>query len=145
MFCMQQHQFPKIIRFHIGLLIQNLFECRRSLRINQLSLSFLLNRLFYLIGTTGRIGFDLFTPKPQYYPSVDFEFFGNFFVALYVSLYLRNPKVLPHFEILFTPFPIITVPKLAVAKYRNFLSDKRYVGMPENRLYIFSIAQTFFP
>ncbi len=105
----------------------------------------MLNRLFYLVGATRRIGFYLFTPKPQYNPTIGFEFFGNFFISLNIPLYLRNPKILSHFEIFFTPIPIVSVPKLAVAEHRNFFTDKRNIGMSENRFDILSVTQTFLP
>ncbi len=103
------------------------------------------NRLFYLVGTTHRIGFYLFTPKPKYYPSIGFEFFGNFFIPLHIPFYFRNPKVLPHFEIFFTSIPIVSVPKLTVAEHRNFFTDKSNIGMSENGFDILSVTQAFLP
>ena len=81
-------------------------------------------RLFNYICALRRVLFDFVAPKTDDRPSFGFKPCRYFGVTLHIPLNLRYPKFLMRFKVFLTFFPIVSMPKLTIAKYSYLFADK---------------------
>ena len=85
--------------------------------------------------------FDVVAPKAQDDPALGFKFGIDFLITLDIAFNLRYPKLLVRFEVMFSFFPIIPMPKLAVTEHRYLLALEYNIGLSANGVDILTIAQ----
>ena len=92
-----------------------------------------------------RVLLNLFPPEAKNYPPLFLKHLIDLLIALHIPFYLRNPKFSAGFDIVFSVFPIISVPELAITEYSDLLSDEGYVWNAGDAFDILAVAEATGP
>ena len=76
------------------------------------------------VSTFAEILLNLFSPKAEDNPALFLEHLVDLPIAFDIAFNLGNPEFSVGYDVIFTMFPVISVPELAVAKYCDLFSDE---------------------
>ena len=88
---------------------------------------------------------NLFTPEPDYNPSVLGKDRIDLRIPFHITFNLGDPIIAIGLNLLFTVIPIETMPEFRIAEDSDLLTDKSNVRLTRNRFYIFTIAKASGP